>query len=343
MRSCPGFVIEPVGASGLKPLSGTFLAQDLRTFLRWRPHFPKATSHPSPAIPQDHPNAGNETPRPQIQDAGRTGLVRGGEWGRERQHHAQAGADVRHPQAAGDPGNRHHRRRRRRGSLRRFRISALAGRQLPAGPGRHLRLAVADPPLRTSHRRHHRGSHPQPQGGRTLFRAAQGQYAQLRGSGEVQAQGQLRQSDAAVSGRAVPARTRGPDPKGPFCAGHRHRRADRQGPARPDRGAAAHRQDRADAEHRALDHRQPSGVLPDRAADRRTSGRSHRHAALGEGRSRVVHLRRAGGAPRPGRRDGDREGEAAGRAWPRRGDPARLRSPGSAAPTTPWCRPRARC
>ena len=35
------------------------------------------------------------------------------------------------------------------------------------------------------------------------------------------------------------------------AARHRHRRADRQGPARADRGAAAHRQDRAAAEHRA--------------------------------------------------------------------------------------------
>ena len=230
--------------------------------------FLKPPCSPSPAIPQDHPDAGNETPRPQIQDAGRTGIVCRGEWGRERQHHAQAGVDVRHPQAARDPGDRHHRRRCRRGSLRRFRLPALAGRQLSAGPGRHLCLAVADPPLRTSHRRYHRGSHPQPQGGRTLFRAAQGQYAQLRGSGKVQAQGQFRQFDAAVSGPAVPPGTRGPDPEGFVRAGDRHRRADRQGPARPDRGAAAHRQDRADAEHRALHHRQPSGVLPDRAADR---------------------------------------------------------------------------
>ena len=57
--------------------------------------------------------------------------------------------------------------------------------------------------------------------------------------------------------------------------------ADRQGPARPDRRAAAHRQDDAAAEHRQLHHRQPSRGLPDRAAHRRAAGRSHRHAALG--------------------------------------------------------------
>ena len=44
-----------------------------------------------------------------------------------------------------------------------------------------------------------------------------------------------------------------------------------------------------------------------------------------------------------GRRDGDRKGQAPGRARPRRGDPARIRSPGSAAPTTPSCRHPARC
>src|SRR4051812_28917585 len=49
------------------------------------------------------------------------------------------------------------------------------------GPGRHLRLALADPPLRPAHRRHDRRPHPLAQGGRALFRAAQGQYHQLRG------------------------------------------------------------------------------------------------------------------------------------------------------------------
>ena len=46
------------------------------------------------------------------------------------------------------------------------------------------------------------------------------------------------------------------------------------------------------------DHRQPSGMLPDRAADRRAAGGSHRHAALGEGRGGLLDLRRAGLAPR---------------------------------------------
>ena len=147
----------------------------------------------------------------------------------------------------------------------------------------------------------------------------------------------------ALSRRAVAHGARGPHQEGPFAAGHRHRLADRQGPARADRVAAAHRQDGAAAEHRPCDHRQSSRMLPDRAADRRAAGGSHGHAALGQGRGGLLDLRRAGGAPRPGRGDGDREGEAPGRARPRRRHPARIRSPASAAPTTPWCRPRARC
>ena len=51
-------------------------------------------------------------------------------------------------------------------------------------------------------------------------------------------------------------------------------------------------------------------------------GRSHRHGALGEGRGGQLHLRRAGRAPRPGRRNGDRKGQASGRTQARRGDPA---------------------
>jgi hypothetical protein len=62
--------------------------------------------------------------------AGGTRGLRGGEWRRKRQHHARAGADVRDPEAARDPGNRHRRRRRRRSSIRRLRILPLTGRQL---------------------------------------------------------------------------------------------------------------------------------------------------------------------------------------------------------------------
>ena len=88
---------------------------------------------------------------------------------------------------------------------------------------------------------------------------------------------------------------------------------------------------------------QPPRRLPDRAADRRAAGGSHRHGPQREGRGHQLHLRRAGHAPRPGHRDGAREGQAAGRAQARRGDPARLASPASPAPTTRSCRAPARC
>ena len=74
----------------------------------------------------------------------------------------------------------------------------------------------------------------------------------------------------------------------------RYRRAARQGPARPDRGPAAHRQDGSLAEHRPLHHREPSGMLSDRASHRRAARRSDRHAALGARRGHQLDLRRAG-------------------------------------------------
>ena len=78
---------------------------------------------------------------------------------------------------------------------------------------------------------------------------------------------------------------------------------------------------------RQLRHHQPSRGRPHRAAHRRAPGRSHRHAAQRQGRSHLLHLRRARRTPRPGRRDGHREGQAAGRAQARRRHPARLDHP----------------
>src|ERR1700678_4128460 len=50
--------------------------------------------------------------------------------------------------------------------------------------------------------------------------------------------------------------------------------------------------------HRAFDHGQSSGVLSDRAADRRAPRGSHGHAAFCERRGGFLDLRRAGGASR---------------------------------------------
>ena len=56
-------------------------------------------------------------------------------------------------------------------------------------------------------------------------------------------------------------------------------------------------------------------------------GGGDRHAALGQGRGGLLHLRRAGHPPRPGGRDGHREGQAPGGAQARRGHPAGLHHP----------------
>ena len=118
------------------------------------------------------------------------------------------------------------------------------------------------------------------------------------------------------------ARGRESHPEGSDDPHHRPDRAARQRPAGADRRAAQDRQDDDAAEDRAFDQREPPRSLPDRAADRRAARGGHRHAALGQGRGHQLDLRRAGNAPRAGRGNGDREGEAPGRAQARRGDPA---------------------
>ena len=89
-----------------------------------------------------------------------------------------------------------------------------------------------------------------PKEGERYFGLVKVEPDQLRGPREGPAQGPLRQPDAALSRRAADAGDRGPDDQGPHGAGHRPGGADRQGPARPDRGAAADRQDGDPAEHR---------------------------------------------------------------------------------------------
>ena len=63
-------------------------------------------------------------------------------------------------------------------------------------------------------------------------------------------------------------------------------------------------------------------VVLDGPAHRRAPGRSHRHAALGQGRSHLFDLRRARRPSRAGRGNGDRKGQAPGRTQARRRDPA---------------------
>ena len=168
---------------------------------------------------QGRPDAGNQTQGPQEEIADRAARLRRGERGRERLDHAQAGADVRDSQAVGEPRGRDHRRGRGRDPAGRFRVPALGRRQLPRRARRHLRFAVANSAAGPAHRRHGRGRDPQPEGRRTLFRAAQVQRDQFRGPGEDAPQGAFRQSDAALSRRAAAARGRGSDAQGPVGRG----------------------------------------------------------------------------------------------------------------------------
>ncbi len=122
----------------------------------------------------------------------------------------------------------------------------------------------------------------------------------------------LRQPDAAVPRGADQPRGRGQHDLPGDGPAHAHR----QGAARPHRGPAADRQDHAAPGDRQRHHLEPPRGGAHRAPHRRAPGGGHRHAALGEGRGHLVHLRRARLPARPGGRDGAREGEAPGGAPP---------------------------
>jgi hypothetical protein len=99
--------------------------------------------------------------------------------------------------------------------------------------------------VRSAHRRHHLRPDPPAQGRRALLRAHQGRRHQLRAARGSPQQDLLRQPDAALSQRAAQAGNRQGEllrPRDGPADAHR------QGPARPDRRAAAHRQDDAAAE-----------------------------------------------------------------------------------------------
>ena len=99
------------------------------------------------------------------------------------------------------------------------------------------------------------GGDPRAARRRALFRPGQRRPDQFREPGQRPPQGALRQPDAALSRRAADDGDRRPDAEGPHRPGDRHRRAARQGPALPDRLAAAGRQDGDAAEHRQVDRR----------------------------------------------------------------------------------------
>ena len=126
---------------------------------------------------------------------------------RDRRHRpAQAGADLPDPQGADRAERLHLLRGRPRGAARRLRVPARARLQLPRGPRRHLRLALADPQVRLADRRHGQRPDPAAQGRRALLRPDQGRGRQLRGPRVRPQQDLLREPDAALSAGAVLAR-----------------------------------------------------------------------------------------------------------------------------------------
>ena len=189
---------------------------------------------PGGAQGHEHPEA-----QPDRQGSGRAGLRRT----------AQAGADLQDPAGAGGKERADLLRRRARMPARRLRLPARARVQLSARPRRRVRLALADPPLRSAHRRHRQRADPAAQGRRAVLRADQGRRHQLRAARGSAQQDFLRQPDAALSAGAA----EDGDGQGQLL-GPRDGSADahRQGTARADRGRAAHRQDHAAAVHRQL-------------------------------------------------------------------------------------------
>ena len=172
------------------------------------------------------------------------------------------------------------------------------------------------------------GPDPPAQGERALLRPAPGRGDQLRRPRHAQREGRLRRPDAAAPAAAGIQLETDPDEINmrvvdlvtPIGKGQRGLIV-----APPRTGKTILLQKIANS---ILD--EPSRVLRHRAADRRAARRSHRHGAVGQGADRRGHqldLRRARLAARPGRRDGDREGQADGRVRHGRGHPARLDHP----------------
>ena len=134
---------------------------------------------------------------------------------RRRRRPAQAGTDLQDP---ADPGGKERPdllRGRARVPAGRLRLPARARVQLPAGSGRRVRFALADPPLRPAHRRHHLRPDPPAQGRRAVLRADQGGRHQLRAARGSPQQDLLRQPDAALSQRAPQAGDRARELFGP--------------------------------------------------------------------------------------------------------------------------------
>ena len=166
-----------------------------------QPGQPVASATSSRRRSQHHRSEGPEHPEAH---ADRQGHDR-----RRRDRHAQAGADLPDPEGADRAERLHLLGRRARGAAGRLRLPARARLQLSAGPGRHLRVAVADSQVRSADRRHRVGADPAAEGRRAVLRAHQGRGGQLRGARSGAREAVLREPHAALSAGAPGARDAG--------------------------------------------------------------------------------------------------------------------------------------
>ena len=230
----------------------------------------------------------------------------------------EAGADLPHPQRASEAQRPDVRRGDARNPARRLRLPPQPRLPLPVLPGRHLRVAQPDPPLRPPQRQHRRRHDPPAEGKRTLLRAPARRSDQRRRPEPALAKNLLRRSEARPSGQPDRA---GDEPRRNRNARGRHDRPDRLRPARSDCQPAARRQDDPAAKDGQERPHELSGRVRHHAADRRAARRSDRHGAADqrpELRSHQLHLRRNLRPPRAGERDGHRKGQANGRVRPGR-------------------------
>ena len=196
-----------------------------------------------------------------------------------------------------------------------------------------------DPPLRPAHRRHRLRPDPAAQGERALLRPAQGRGDQLRGPG-----GRAQKiffddltplhphgADQA-RGRRATCRRGSWTCSTPIGKGQRGLIV-----APPRTGKTILLQKIANA----IAKNHPEAMLIVLLIDERPEEVTDMQRSVA-GRGRHLDLRRARHPPRPGGRDGDREGQAAGRAQEGRGHPARLDHPPGARLQHRPARPRAR-
>ena len=108
---------------------------------------------------------------------------RGGPQGKPHRlcRHQEAGPDLQDPQGAGEAQRPDVRRGDAGGAARRLRLPPQPRLPLSLLPGRHLRLAQPDPPLRPEDRGHGLRPDPPAQGKRALLRPAAGRGDQLPG------------------------------------------------------------------------------------------------------------------------------------------------------------------